>query len=84
MPLKVPVIAFTDDKGERIEFTPRVAAIGLQYPVGRVLPLLYPPGKPHEARVATRRSRVIPIFFAVTFGLAFAVTGVFALATTWP
>ena len=80
--LKVPVIAFTDDRGERIEFRPRVAAVGLQYPVGRVLPLLYPPGKPRQARVVTKRSRMIPTFFTVVGGFVLAGAGVLLLATT--
>ncbi|MFI9560935.1 DUF3592 domain-containing protein [Nonomuraea endophytica] len=67
-----PVIAFTDRAGHHIEFTPRVAGIGLQLTVGQQVPIAYPDGQPQAARVLTPRHRVL----TGVGGLIFLVAGI--------
>jgi hypothetical protein len=77
---EVPVIAFTDNVGNRIEFRPKIAGIGLQLPIGLEVPIAYPEGRPLAARIFTTRYRVLPIVFPVIVGLIFVVAGVAIIA----
>jgi hypothetical protein len=47
----VPVVAFTDRRGHRVEFSPRARGVGLGLATGREVPVLYLPDDPREARV---------------------------------
>ncbi|WP_433258584.1 hypothetical protein ACQPYK_23995 [Streptosporangium sp. CA-135522] len=71
-----PVIAFTDNAGHHIEFTPQVAGIDLWLTVGQEVLIAYLDGQPQAARVFTTRYRVLPIVLSGIASLIFLVAGI--------
>lgn len=47
----VPVIAFRDDSGNRVEFSPRMRGTGLALATGREVPVVYLGRRPETARL---------------------------------
>ncbi|MFJ1992165.1 DUF3592 domain-containing protein [Streptomyces asiaticus] len=61
-----PVVAFTDMRGQRVEFKPRVTGTGLGLPTGQPVPVVYLPDKPKSACVDTQRQMVASVRFWLT------------------
>ncbi|MFJ9161598.1 DUF3592 domain-containing protein [Streptomyces griseoviridis] len=76
-PTRIPVIAFVDQQGRRVEFRPRMRGRGMGLPTGATVPVVHPPGRPRQARVLTRRHLAGPAV-ALTLGAA-AFLGVAAV-----
>ncbi|MFF4308959.1 DUF3592 domain-containing protein [Streptomyces sp. 900105755] len=81
-PKWVPVVAFTDRLGYRVEFSPRIQGAGLGLARGRQVEVVYLAQNPQIARVRMWRHVVGPVvlltFGAVVFlgfGVLIAVTG---------
>ncbi|MFG1665928.1 DUF3592 domain-containing protein [Streptomyces sp. Y7] len=68
---QTPVIRFTDAGGHLIEFTPSASGIGLGLAAGTTVPVVYPLGNSHEARVFTARHRVLPSLLSAFVGAIF-------------
>ncbi|MGV9390734.1 DUF3592 domain-containing protein [Streptomyces olivaceus] len=75
-PTWAPVIAFADQHGYRVEFTPSMRGAGMGLPTGREVDVVYMPHNPQVARVFTRRHMTGPVLFIVGFGLFFLGLGV--------
>ncbi|MEV0372499.1 DUF3592 domain-containing protein [Streptomyces sp. NPDC050636] len=67
----VPVIAFRDQQGHRVKFTPRIRGSGLGLATGCNVPVVYLPRDPQSARVYTPRHMVGPVVFLLFVGAAF-------------
>ncbi|WP_405583765.1 DUF3592 domain-containing protein [Streptomyces sp. NBC_01092] len=70
-PMWVPVIAFTDQSGYRVEFSPKVRGSGMGLATGRQVPVIYFAHNPQNARVLMRRHMQGTVWFALFGGLAF-------------
>ncbi|WP_186831870.1 DUF3592 domain-containing protein [Streptomyces sp. ISID311] len=76
----VPVIAFVDQQGGRVEFSPHVRGTGMNLERGLEVQVVYEDGKPHRARVNTRKYMMGSAMSTLLGGVAFAGVGVlFAL-----
>ncbi|MBF8172043.1 MULTISPECIES: DUF3592 domain-containing protein [Streptomyces] len=75
-PSWAPVIAFADQHGYRVEFTPSMRGAGMGLPTGREVDVVYLPHNPQVARVFTRRHMTGPVLFIVAMGLLFLGLGV--------
>nr|WP_224292668.1 DUF3592 domain-containing protein [Streptomyces olivaceus] len=75
-PSWAPVIAFADQHGYRVEFTPSMRGAGMGLPTGREVDVVYLPHNPQVARVFTRRHITGPVLFIVAMGLLFLGLGV--------
>jgi hypothetical protein len=80
-PSWAPVIAFADQHGYRVEFTPSMRGAGMGLPTGRQVAVVYLPHNPQVARVFTRRHMTGPVLFIVAMGLLFLGMSV-AIAVT--
>ena len=70
-----PLVTFDTPDGERIRFTP-TARSGWQAPnVGDTVPVIYPVGLPHEARIDPRALRWTRIGIAIGAALILMVLG---------
>lgn len=67
----VPVIEFTDEKGQRARFKPAAQGTGLGFDVGTYVPVVHRPGEPGSARVFTRKHRVEPLVLLWFAGTVF-------------
>lgn len=67
----VPVIAFRDQRGHRVQFTPRLRGAGLKLDTGREVPVVYLPREPSSARVYLRRHIAGPVVLLAFVGVAF-------------
>ncbi|MFI9203063.1 DUF3592 domain-containing protein [Streptomyces sp. NPDC053048] len=74
----VPVIAFRDQQGRRVTFTPRLRGAGMKLETGRDVPVVYLPRDPRSARVHTHRHMVGPVVFLALVGVAFLSFAVFS------
>ncbi|MFF3984715.1 DUF3592 domain-containing protein [Streptomyces sp. NPDC001601] len=81
-PKWVPVVAFTDRLGHRVEFSPRAQGAGLGLATGRQVEVVYLARNPQIARVRMWRHVVGPVVFLtfgaavfLGFGVLIAVTG---------
>jgi hypothetical protein len=81
-PKWVPVVAFTDRLGHRVEFSPRAQGAGLGLATGRRVEVVYLAQNPQIARVRMWRHVVGPVVFLTSgavvflgFGVLIAVTG---------
>ncbi|WP_331748656.1 DUF3592 domain-containing protein [Streptomyces chartreusis] len=75
-PTWVPVVAFTDQRGYRVEFSPRARGSGMRLATGSEVGVVYLPHDPQTARVLMRRHTTGPVvflFFGSIVFLAFAV-----------
>ncbi|WP_413105886.1 DUF3592 domain-containing protein [Streptomyces sp. Inha503] len=75
----VPVIAFTDMRGQQVEFKPRVTGGGLGLPTGQHVPVVYLPDKPKSACVDTRRHMMASVRFWLLVGVIEAFVAVLIL-----
>ncbi|GHI95162.1 DUF3592 domain-containing protein [Streptomyces olivaceus] len=75
-PSWAPVIAFADQHGYRVEFTPSMRGAGMGLPTGREVDVVYLPHNPQVARVFTRRHMTGPVLFIMAMGLLFLGLGV--------
>jgi Protein of unknown function (DUF3592) len=70
-PSWAPVIAFTDNTGNRVEFTPRARGTGLGLSTGRKVEVIYLPEASQDARVNTWQHLLVPGLLAGVLGLVF-------------
>ncbi|MGW1490508.1 DUF3592 domain-containing protein [Streptomyces sp. NPDC002402] len=70
-PTWVPVIAFTDLRGYRVEFSPRARGTGMGLATGREVEVVYLPHDPQTARVVMWRHTVGPAVSLLIGGLVF-------------
>lgn len=70
-PQWVPVIAFADRHGHRVEFSPRMRGTGMGLATGRQVPVVCLPHDPRTARVLTLRHMAGPVVFVLLAGLVF-------------
>lgn len=70
-PTWVPVIAFTDLRGYRVEFTPRARGTGMGLATGREVGVVYLPHDPQTARVLMWRHMVGPVVSLFIGGIVF-------------
>ncbi|MER7187212.1 DUF3592 domain-containing protein [Streptomyces hyaluromycini] len=81
-PKWIPVIAFTDRSGHRVEFSPRMQGAGLGLETGRQVEIVYLAQSPRVARVRMWRHVVGPVVFLVFGGVAFLGMGVVIALTS--
>ncbi|MEU1406431.1 DUF3592 domain-containing protein [Streptomyces sp. NPDC005728] len=72
----VPVIAFVDQQGHRVEFSPHVRGTGMNLEKGLDVQVVYEDGKPHTARVNMRKYMMGSAMWTLLGGVAFAGAGV--------
>jgi hypothetical protein len=70
-PSWAPVIAFTDNVGNRVEFTPQARGTGLGLSTGRKVEVIYLPEASQDARVNTWQHLLVPGLLAGVLGLVF-------------
>jgi hypothetical protein len=68
-PKWVPVIAFADHKGYRVEFSPKMTGTGMGLETGRAVDVVYPAHAPQNARVFTSRHMAGPAWFMLLGGV---------------
>jgi hypothetical protein len=74
-PMWAPIIAFADQHGYRVEFTPRMRGAGMGLATGREVAVVYLPHDPQTARVFTRRHMTGPVYFVLAVALLFLGVG---------
>ncbi|MFF2808132.1 DUF3592 domain-containing protein [Streptomyces sp. NPDC058000] len=72
----VPVIAFHDQQGHRVEFSPRMRGTGMGLATGREVPVVYEGRHPQTARVQLWRHMMGPAVSLLLGGLAFLGAGI--------
>ncbi|MER5527945.1 DUF3592 domain-containing protein [Streptomyces sp. NPDC002677] len=80
-PKWIPVIAFTDRSGYRVEFSPRMHGSGMGLATGREVEVVYLAADPQIARVRMWRHVVGPLVFLVFGGVVFLGVGVLIALT---
>ncbi|TXS40880.1 DUF3592 domain-containing protein [Streptomyces sp. uw30] len=70
-PMWVPVIAFTDQRGYRVEFSPKARGTGMGLATGRQVPVIYFAHNPQNARVLMRRHMTGTVWCTLFGGLVF-------------
>jgi hypothetical protein len=80
-PTWAPVIAFADQRGHRVEFTPRMRGGGMGLPTGRQVPVVYLAHDPQTARVQMWRHMTGPVVFVLAVGAVFLGCGVLIAVT---
>ncbi|WP_165944803.1 DUF3592 domain-containing protein [Saccharopolyspora terrae] len=68
-----PVIAFTDNAGNRVEFTPVAQGSGLTLATGSTVEVIYLPDAPQRAQVNTWSHLLFPGLVACVGGVGFLV-----------
>lgn len=76
----VPVIAFLDHRGHRVEFKPRMRGTGMGLATGVTVPVIYPAYNPQQARVRMWRHMTGPALLMAFAAAAFLSVGVFIVA----
>ncbi|MFF5016194.1 DUF3592 domain-containing protein [Streptomyces sp. NPDC001165] len=72
----VPVIAFTDQQGHRVEFSPEMRGTGMNLAAGLEVQVVYERGKPRTARVVRWKHMMGPAVYMLLSAVAFAGAGV--------
>ncbi|MEW2118990.1 DUF3592 domain-containing protein [Streptomyces sp. NPDC005474] len=72
----VPVIAFVDQQGHRVEFSPRMRGTGMNLARGLEVQVVYERGKPQTARVLMWKHMMGPAVYMLLSAVAFAGAGV--------
>ncbi|WP_121710803.1 DUF3592 domain-containing protein [Streptomyces sp. E5N91] len=80
-PSWAPIIAFADQHGYRVEFTPSMRGTGMGLATGRQVTVVYLPHDPQTARVFMRRHMTGPVGFVLAVALVFLGIGA-AIAVT--
>ncbi|MGW2958446.1 DUF3592 domain-containing protein [Streptomyces sp. NPDC001220] len=80
-PKWIPVIAFTDRSGYRVEFSPRIQGSGMGLATGREVEVVYLAANPGTARVRMWRHVVGPLVLLAVGGAAFLGVGVLIALT---
>ncbi|MFD7464104.1 DUF3592 domain-containing protein [Streptomyces tendae] len=80
-PSWAPIIAFADQHGYRVEFTPSMRGTGMGLATGRQVTVVYLPHDPQTARVFTRRHMTGPVVFVLAVALVFLGIGVIIAVT---
>jgi hypothetical protein len=80
-PKWIPVIAFTDRSGHRVEFSPRMQGAGLGLPTGRRVEVVHLAQNPQVAPVRMWRHVVGPLVFLVFGGVVFLGMGIVVALT---
>ena len=75
--LYTPVVAFTDERGERREIRSRVSSTRRPFAVGDQVPVVCLPNRPKTARLDTRGERLSSIGIGIGVGLVFIAAAVF-------
>lgn len=80
-PTWLPVIAFTDAEGHRVEFTPSMTGTGMGLSTGRTVDVIYLPEAAPDARIDDWRHLLVPSLVMAFAGLAlFGFVALFMLA----
>lgn len=69
-PAWIPVIAFTDVGGHRVEFTPSVTGTGMGLSTGRTVEVIYLPEAAPDARVNNWQHLLVPSLVMTCAGVA--------------
>jgi hypothetical protein len=77
----VPVIAFHDQQGHRMEFSPRMRGTGMGLATGRVVPVVYEGRHPQTARVHMWRHMMGTAVSLLLGGMVFLGAGVLIVLT---
>ncbi|WP_399888355.1 DUF3592 domain-containing protein [Streptomyces sp. BBFR51] len=80
-PSWAPIIAFADQRGYRVEFTPSMRGSGMGLATGREVTVIYLPQDPQAARVFMRRHMTGPVYFVLAVALVFLGIGAVIAAT---
>ncbi|MET7822787.1 DUF3592 domain-containing protein [Micromonospora zamorensis] len=78
-PLYAPVIAFVDENGRKRQFTVAIRTSGLVHSVGEEVPVIYPPGRPNDPRLASFRHHLVKVGLPLTVGALFTFLGLLGL-----
>ncbi|WP_328534421.1 DUF3592 domain-containing protein [Micromonospora zamorensis] len=78
-PLYAPVIAFVDENGRKRQFTVAIRSSGRVHSVGQEVPVIYPPGRPNDPRLASFRHHLVTVGLPLAVGALFAFLGLFGL-----
>ena len=70
-----PQVEFTTDDGRKIAFTSSTGSNRRPYRIGATVKVLCPPDDPAKATIKSFSNLCILPFFAIIFGLAFALLG---------
>ncbi|MEU0971177.1 DUF3592 domain-containing protein [Streptomyces sp. NPDC005917] len=81
-PKWIPVIAFTDRLGYRVQFSPRMHGSGMGLATGRQVEVVYLAANPRIARVRMWRHVVGPLVFLMFGGAVFLGAGVLIAVTS--
>ncbi|MFK0292828.1 DUF3592 domain-containing protein [Streptomyces sp. NPDC090442] len=68
----VPIIAFVDQQGHRVEFERQMRGTGMNLARGLEVQVVYEDGKPQTARVLRRKDTVAPVVYLLLSAVAFA------------
>ncbi|MGW5255712.1 DUF3592 domain-containing protein [Streptomyces sp. NPDC004012] len=68
----VPVVAFVDQQGHRVEFSPRMRGTRMGLATGLEVQVVYEGGKPRTARVLMWKHMMGPAVYLLLSGVAFA------------
>ncbi|MBX7554229.1 DUF3592 domain-containing protein [Streptomyces sp. NPDC048665] len=77
----VPVIAFHDQQGHRVEFSPRMRGTGMGLETGREVPVVYEGRHPQTARVRMWRHMMGTAVSLLLGGMVFLGAGVLIVLT---
>ncbi|MET8121332.1 DUF3592 domain-containing protein [Micromonospora sp. NPDC005189] len=77
--LYAPVIAFVDENGRKRQFTVPTRTSGRVHRVGQEVPVVYPPGRPHDPRLSSFTHYVLQVGLPLAVGALFALLGLLGL-----
>ncbi|MEU8973940.1 DUF3592 domain-containing protein [Streptomyces monashensis] len=77
----VPLVAFCDRQGHRVEFSPRMRGTGMGLATGREVPVVYDSRHPRTARVRMWRHMTGPVVFLLSGAVLFLGAAVLIVLT---